>query len=202
MTSQMKKMIHQHNLRQRAQSRLSGPSGPSDAQAGAAALGVLHQLASSSETADQALTLLHEIQVHQVEIDMQSEELRSTLSGCEDALDRQLAYHDAMPVACCGLDAGNRILEINTTGARWLGLARQNLLGQTIHAFLTPEGKQALCAKAEALQRGEVPGSWETTLLSDKQTARTVRAALSADTAPGRHILVLMDMAGKVASLR
>jgi hypothetical protein len=202
MNAPTKKMIRLQDLRQRAQSRLNGPSGPSDAQAGAAALGVLHQLASSSATADQALTLLHEIQVHQVEIDMQADELRTTLTGCEDALDRQLAYHDAMPVACCNLDAGNRLLEINETGARWLGMARQNLLGQTIHAFLTPEGKQALCAKAEALQRGEAPGSWEMTLLSDKQTARSARAALSADTVPGRHILVLMDLAGKLAALR
>lgn len=199
MNTTMKKMIHLRDLRQRAQARLDGPQPQRpELASNAAALGVLHQLASSSNTADQALTLLHELQVHQVEIDMQAEEMRSTLTGCEEALDRQVAYHDAMPVACCSIDSASRLLEVNETGARWLGLPRPHLLGQTVHAFLTPEGKQALQARVAALQQdGRAPGSWETTLLCDRQSARRVRAALSADATPGRHILVLMDLEGE-----
>lgn len=198
MNATMKKMIHLRDLRQRAHARLAGNQPPAPGMASnVAALGVLHQLASSSETAEQALTLLHELQVHQVEIDMQADELRSSLQGCEDALDRQVAYHDTMPVACCSIDNASRLLEINGTGARWLGLPRPQLLGQTVHAFLTPEGKHAFQARVALLQQGRTPGSWETTLLCDRQSARRVRAALSLDASPGRHTLVLMDLEGE-----
>lgn len=198
MNTTMNKMIRLRDLRQRAQARLAGTQPPTPGQdSHAAALGVLHQLASSSETADQALTLLHELQVHQVEIDMQADELRSTLMGCEEALDRQVAYHDAMPVACCSIDAGGRLLEVNETGARWLGLPRPHLLGQTVHAFLTSEGKRALQARVAAIQQGQAPGSWETMLLCDRQSARRVHAAIGVDAMPGRLTLVLMDLDGE-----
>lgn len=195
MSNQTKKMIHLRDLRQRAQSRLSGqPPSPDIGEGTSAALSVLHKLASSPETADQALALLHEIQVHQVEIDMQADELRSTLTGCEAALDRQVEYHDAMPVACCNIDASSRLLEINQTGAHWLGLERGALLGQTINAFLTPEGKEALMTRMTGIEAGRASASWPTTLLSDAQAPRTVQAALSADPLNGRYILVLMSL--------
>ncbi len=195
MSNQMKKMIHLRDLRQRAQSRLSGqPPSPDVGEGMSAALNVLHKLAASPETAEQALTLLHEIQVHQVEIDMQADELRSTLAGSEAALDRQIEYHDAMPVACCNIDSSTRLLEINQTGARWLGLDRGALLGQTINAFLTPDGKKALIAHLTSLEEGRASVSWETTLLSDVHAPRAVQAALSADPLNGRYILVLMEL--------
>lgn len=197
MSNQMKKMIHLRDLRQRAQSRLSGqPPAPDIGEGTSAALKVLHQLASSPETAEHALALLHEIQVHQVEIDMQADELRSTLAGSEAALDRQIEYHDAMPVACCNIDASTRLLEVNQTGARWLGLDRGALLGQTINAFLTPDGKNALIAHLASLEEGRASVSWETTLLSDVHAPRAVQAALSADPLNGRYILVLMELVG------
>lgn len=194
MSTHMKKMVHLRDLRQRAQAQLSGqrPSANIDERT-SAALNVLHKLASSPDTAEEALALLHEIQVHQVEIDMQADELRSTLAGSEAALDRQIEYHDAMPVACCNIDASTRLLEINQTGARWLGLDRGVLLGQTISAFLTPEGKDVLIDRMTGLEEGRASISWETTLLSDAHAPRTVQAALSGDPLNGRYILVLMD---------
>lgn len=197
MSDQTKKMIHLRDLRQRAQSRLNRqPPSQGIGEGTTAALNVLHKLASSPESAGQALALLHEIQVHQVEIDMQADELRTTLAGCETALDRQIEYHDAMPVACCNIDASSRLLEVNQTGAHWLGLDRETLLGQTIHAFLTPEGKEALITRMSSLQAGHSITSWETHLLSDAQAPRTVQAALSADPLNGRYILVLMACTG------
>ena len=197
MSNQMKKMIQLRDLRQRAQTRLSGQPPSSNIDEGpTAALNVLHKLAASPQTAPEALALLHELQVHQVEIDLQADELRSTLAGAESALDRQIEYHDAMPVACCNLDASTRLLEINQTGAHWLGLDRRALLGQTINAFLTADGKDALVAHMAGLEAGRARTSWQTTLLSDAHVPRAVQAALSADPLNGRYILVFMELVG------
>lgn len=193
MKNQAKKLIQLGDLRQRAQSRLSGQSGLTNvAASAAAALSVLHKLASTPDTAAQALALLHELQVHQVEIEMQADELRTSLSGADAALDRQIQYHDSMPVACFNIDGSTRLLEVNQTGARWLGLDREALLGHTIHAFLTPESKTQLLAQLAAIDHGNESTPWEMTLLTDTQGPRTVQAAVSADPVKGRYIMVLM----------
>lgn len=197
MSDQTKKMIHLRDLRERAQSRLSAqPLKQGIGEGTSAALSVLHKLASSPETAEQALALLHEIQVHQVEIDMQADELRSTLAGSEAALDRQIEYHDAMPVMCCNIDMSGRLLEINQTGALWLGLDRQALLGQSIHTFLPPEGKHDLIARMSALHEKQAITNWETSLLDHARTPLPVQAALGVDPLSGRYILVLMARVG------
>lgn len=194
MTNQIKKLTQLGDLRQRAQSRLSGQRQSANVAASAsAAMGVLHKLASSPDTAEHALALLHELQVHQVEIEMQAEELRTSLAGADAALDRQIQYHDSMPVACFNIDDSTRLLEVNQTGARWLGLGREALLGHTLHAFLTPESKAQLLEQLAAIAQGNNSPPWEMTLLTDKQGPRTVQAAISADPVGGRYILVLMD---------
>lgn len=194
MTNQIKKLTQLGDLRQRAQSRLSGPRQSTNvAASAAAALSVLHKMASSPDTAEHALALLHELQVHQVEIEMQADELRMSLAGADAALDRQIQYHDSMPVACFNIDASTRLLEVNQTGARWLGMDREALLGHTLHAFLTPESKVQLLEQLAAIDQGNSSTPWEMTLLTDKQGPRTVQAAISADPVGGRYILVLMD---------
>ena len=89
------------DLRSRAAHRLSGGKGANstgsadspDSQAFQAtdALAVLHAMASSQDTAGDALALLHELQVHQVEVELQAEELRDSRTELEAALRRQTA---------------------------------------------------------------------------------------------------------------
>lgn len=196
MSNQTKKLAQLGDLRQKAHMRLSGARSSASAGASAsAALGVIHRLASSPDTAEHALALLHELQVHQVEIDMQANELRTSLDSADAALDRQIQYHDSMPVACLNIDASTRLLEVNQTGAKWLGLDREALLGHTIHAFLTPEGKAQLLEKLTAIDQGSESEPWEMTLLTDKQGPRVVQAVVGADPVGGRYILILMAKA-------
>jgi hypothetical protein len=72
------------DLRRRALAQLRVPAGSHEARLNSsAALGVLHELASSPSTAEAALALLHELQVHQVELDLQDEELRRSRAELE-----------------------------------------------------------------------------------------------------------------------
>jgi len=85
-------------LRRRALARLTGRIDPANPRANsAAALGVLYELASSPATAADALALLHEIQVHQVEVQLQDEELRRSLAELEDDLVRHIRLYDLAP---------------------------------------------------------------------------------------------------------
>jgi len=132
--------IHRPDLRVRAEAQLGVAEDPaSQAVANAsAALGALHALASSPATAADALALLHELQVHQVELALQAEELSNSRHELEAALRRMIALYDATPMSCCTLDARATLHEINQPAAAWLGDARELLLGHSLCDWLTP----------------------------------------------------------------
>lgn len=147
-------------LRLRALARLNvrGSSRrlPSDA---AAALGVLHQLVSSPSTVEDALTLLHELQVHQVELDMQAEELRSSRVELEADLRRRTELYDHAPVGCFAIAEDTTLHDLNLLGAKLLGLEREALLGCALAGFLTPASADALHALLARVSQGQVQGS-------------------------------------------
>ncbi len=102
-----------------------------------AALQALFHLASSSETAPRALALLHELQVHQVELDLQGEQLRSSRADLEAILARQSDLYDYAPVGYFTIDRDTRMLELNLTAARLLGIERGELYGARLDRFLS-----------------------------------------------------------------
>ncbi len=129
-----------NRLRSRAVAHLKGPGTQVHARADAsAALSVLYELASSPTTAPKALALLHELQVHQVEMDLQDEELRRSRVELETSLNRQIQLYDYAPVGQLVVDGNAVLRELNRTGATLLGFERNFLRGRSLESFLTPE---------------------------------------------------------------
>ena len=102
------------SLRQRAAERLvAGTPAARQRPTQSEALTVLYQLASSPATALDAMTLLYELQVHQVEVDLQQEELLRSQSELQQALARQSALVERAPVAYMTIDARGMVCQIN-----------------------------------------------------------------------------------------
>ena len=100
------------------------------------------QLASSPQ--DRAPThpdtdLLHELQVHQVELEMQNESLRQTQNALEASRDRYVDLYDFAPVGYLTLSPEGLIVEINLTGAGMLGKPRELLLHRGFSSLLVDE---------------------------------------------------------------
>lgn len=180
MTERANKLIYLGDLRRRAQAKLDAGGELSNmADSASKALGVVHQLASHASTAQHALALLHELQVHQVEIEMQADELRGALARTESLLAQQRQCHDHLPVACCTVDEGSRIIDINHTGAVWLGGARETLIGQAFITFLSPDSQANWGGQWHALAVDVHGSTCEVTLLPQGARARHVLSVIS-----------------------
>jgi hypothetical protein len=124
-------------LRERAQKVLHTPSSslpiPKDATD---AFRVLFELASSPDTAGDALALLHELQVHQVELDMQTEELMHSRAELETAWADLHQWHEASPSAQLLFDADGRLLECNAMALNNLNQSLEEVRGKRLSTWL------------------------------------------------------------------
>jgi PAS domain-containing protein len=182
------------NLRIRAASRLTGAAGAKGAPFNASdALAVLHDLASSPDTASDALTLLHELQVYQVELDLQTEELQEARSELESALRRQIELYDFQPVGCFTIDRSLVVHELNLSGAKMLGIARDEAHGLLLDTVLSPNSSRTMRELISSIVEGKACVSPTLQLTPKDGMARVVRAHIGADPAGQRFLLVLAD---------
>ncbi len=80
--------------------------------------------------------LIHELEVHQIELEMQNDELQRTQAEIEEARDRYHDLYDFAPVGYFTFDEKGRIIEVNLTGASLLGLPRSGLIGKLFSFFV------------------------------------------------------------------
>ena len=83
--------------------------------------------------------LLHELQVHQIELEMQNEELRRTHIALEEAHDLYVDLYEFAPVGYITLSQEAQITAINLTGAAMLGEERRQLLRRSFARIVAPE---------------------------------------------------------------
>jgi PAS domain S-box-containing protein len=83
--------------------------------------------------------LVHELRVHQIELEMQNEELRRAQDLLSESRDGYSDLYDFAPVGYFTLDSHGLILEVNLAGATLLGSARSLLTGKPFQSFLRKE---------------------------------------------------------------
>lgn len=181
------------SLRERATTQLAdGIRGGLARVSTSEAMAVLYKLASSPSTAGDALALLHELQVHQVEVEMQHEELRHSRVGLESDLIRQTAHIECAPAAFLVVDEGAVLCEINLAGVRLLGAASNDVLGRTLTSFLSASSGEQLQKMLALAHSGAVPETRELQLLPQGGVDRRLLCTASREVSSGRFVLVLM----------
>ena len=83
--------------------------------------------------------LIHELRVHQVELEMQNEELRKAQLALEESRDKYIDLYDFAPVGYFTFTREALIKEVNLTGASLLGVERQKLINGRFRRFVVPE---------------------------------------------------------------
>ena len=99
---------------------------------------------ADSDSISEESRLLHELQVHQLELEMQNEELLRAKLEAENALAKYSDLYEFAPIGLFTLQAFGPILEVNLTGAKLLGVERNVLLKSRFEQFIVHEDRQAL----------------------------------------------------------
>jgi PAS domain S-box-containing protein len=93
------------------------------------------------ELHDDPRVVLHNLLVHQVELEMQNRELRDAQERLETSRARYADLYDFAPVGCLTIDDEGRIQEINLTGAALLGRDRADIIGRKFLGVVPPRDK-------------------------------------------------------------
>jgi PAS domain S-box-containing protein len=113
-------------------------------------------------TPEDAQLLFHELRVHQVELELQNEELRRVQLELETAHERYFDLYDMAPVGYCTVDDKGLIREANLTAASLLGVSRASLVKRQILRFM-PRDQQLVYQ--QTCQRLHISGKTQTSEL-------------------------------------
>jgi len=109
--------------------------------------------------------VLHDLRVHQIELEMQNEELHRTQVELEASRARYFDLYDLAPVGYVTLSEKGLILEANLIAATLLGVARGALVKQPFRRFILPEDQDIYYRHGKQLSERGVPQVCELKML-------------------------------------
>ena len=148
--------------------------------------------------------LLHELQVHQIELEMQNEELQLARSEVEEGLSRYTDLYEFAPVGYLTLNRAGEILQLNLTGSRLLGLERSRLVGKRLavmvdtdsrpvfNAFLTRTFDDGIKQTCEVVIRPEMASPFAVELAATSSAGGKECRVVATDITARRRTAALM----------
>ncbi|NTW98637.1 MAG: PAS domain S-box protein [Geobacteraceae bacterium] len=114
---------------------------------------------------DDARELLHELRVHQIELEMQNEELRRTQQELDSSRTRYFDLYDLAPAGYLTLNGQGLIQEVNLAAASMLGVARSDLLTKTLANFILSEDQDLYYLRRQQVAENREVEAWEMRML-------------------------------------
>ncbi len=121
-------------------------------------------------------TVLHELRVHQIELEIQNEELRRLAHDLESARQRYLSLFHQAPCGYVELDQAGIITEANDTFCLMVNKDRNAVIGSAFSRFLHPTDRDVFMARYRALYQNPL----------DKR----IECRIQVDTTDTRHVLL------------
>ena len=159
----------EYSLRQRAEERI---------KKNIAATGL-------SDSKEDAQRHLQELQIHQIELEMQNEELLQTRATLETLLEQYTDLYDFAPVGYFTLDSDGTITRVNLTGANLLRQERARLVNRRFGQFVSATDRHTFNEFLQKVftKRGAVSGKASCEVALDEQQDRPH----SIESSGGRH---------------
>ena len=128
----------------------------------------------SGITEVEAMKLIHELEVHQIELEMQNEALLSAVEQKEIATEKYIELYDFLPSAYFNLSKEGNVLAVNSYGSQLLGKERFKLINSRLGFFISDETKPVFNLFLEKVFEDKVKESCEVVLLSKDAKPRYV----------------------------
>ena len=113
------------------------------------------ELRDASLPAKEKDELVHELDVHEIDLELQNEELREAQRELQISRDRYENLFDFAPVGYLILDRHFIVKDANLTGTAMLDIDRNDLIGKRISQFVTPEHEDNFIKCLKALDSRE-----------------------------------------------
>ncbi|MBU0753408.1 MAG: EAL domain-containing protein [Gammaproteobacteria bacterium] len=154
------------------------------------------ELSAPTVSPDQgdARRLLHELQVHQIELELQNAELRQARAEVEAGLHSYTELYDFAPVGYFSLDRKGVVLRTNLAGASMLAAPRSQVTGRRFAAFITPCSRSTFDALHGDVFAGKGQVSGELTVNRADAPGLPVQFAASLDESGRECRAVLLDI--------
>ena len=164
----------------------------------------------STGTEDQVITdakvLLHELSVHQVELELQNQELMEARNTAERLQEKYFALYDLAPIGYAGFDIHGKVTDINLAGAELVGEPRNRIVNTRFQLFLAQADISRFSDFIINLFRNGVKTSCEVQLERDRVPLAIVRIdGVLAKQEPEKTIVcraALVDITGQRAAER
>ncbi|MBU1566056.1 MAG: PAS domain S-box protein [Proteobacteria bacterium] len=122
-------------------------------------------------TGEELQKVLHELQVHQIQLEMQNEELRRAQVELDASRARYFNLYDLAPVGYCTISERGLILEANLAAANLLGVVRGELTKRPISRFIFKEDQDVYYLLCKSLFLTREPQAGELRLVRQDGTS-------------------------------
>ena len=112
----------------------------------------------------ETVRLVHELQVHQIELEMQNEELKQARAQADELLAQYTHLYDFAPAGYLTLDREGAIRLVNLTGAQMFGVERSGLVYRRFGLFVAESDRCAFSDFLGNVFASEAKESCEVTL--------------------------------------
>jgi hypothetical protein len=112
-----------------------------------------------SEVEIEILKLIHELEVHHIELEMQNEELLLAKEQAEMAVEKYTELYDYAPMGYFTLSNDGAIKELNFCGARILGKERSSLMNNPFGFFISDDDRPSYNSFLDSLFNSNIEKS-------------------------------------------
>ena len=148
-------------------------------------------------------SLVHELQVHQIELELQNEALAKAYAEADAACERYAEIYDFSPIAFITVDALSAICQINLAGISLLGINHAEFKRHRFGASVAPESVAVFNQFLEKVLRERCRQGCEITLLA---IAQRPAAIITIDAVPDENgkecRMVVVDVTQKTQDAR
>jgi PAS domain S-box-containing protein len=113
--------------------------------------------------------LLNELEIHEIEVDMQNDELRESYRAIDLERERFTVFFDAAPIGYFILNDNGTILEVNRTGTDMLCLKNSAILGKQFSFCLMPDVREHFYAFMISLENQGANSMYETLMYNAQE---------------------------------